>query len=1065
MRFPIALLAALLVFRATAQETTGVILGVVQDASAGAIPEAKITVRNTGTNATFTRTTGIDGMFRVPQLPIGSYEVTVEKSGFARYVQGPIVLRLNQDAWLTVKLQVSGLAETISISSDAQLINTTNAEIGINFDSKRISELPLAPNRNILNIALSAPGVAQVSSGQSGFAMSGNSGTETAPLAYSANGMRLRSNNFMLDGQDINNPSVGGLQQPLNNPDIVAEFRLITNQFAPEFGRAAGSVVNIVTKSGTNDPHGSAFWYHNDQHLNSRSNLDKAARFTSAPFRIENQFGGTVGGPVIKDKTFFFVSLQRWTDRRIGSGSTINGAPTEDGRRLLSSIAAGRPTVAALLENLPAAQTAAKASRDVVVDGRTLTIPLGDITGSSSQKFNNWQYSTRLDHRFNSKYTVGGRYIVDDTQDLGTGQATPGGLTNVNPRGSKALSTFLNATLSPTFFSETRASYNRYVTDTNAANPAVAERIPSLEVTDLGLRGFNALASRTAIGLAVNLPQFSTHNNYQLQQSFGWLRGAHSFKFGFDFRRQEQFQFFNPTIRGRLEYANLQRLVDDQATIAQINAPLPGGERLQYYRYQDYYFFWQDEWRASSNLTLTYGLRFEAPGNPFDDLAFYNQGVVKASGGDERYRYKPVPPRDKNNWSPRFGFNYKFGQAPGMLGALTGNGRLVLRGGYSRTYDLVFNNIALNVGSAFPFVGVFDIPVGAGALRPNAFTSIMNIRSGQIPAIPNPSLITRTIVAEDFRSPLAEQFSVQLQRELANNWAFTLGWVATKGTALFQTVDGNPTVPGSAGTRRIDPGLGVVRLRCNCTSSSYQSLQSSLERRLARNFSMGAHYTWSTFIDGASEIFNASNSGEIAIPQDSFNRSADRGRSTYDRPHRFSVNGVFELPWMQNQAGPLGRVLGGWQLNAFLTFQSGPAMSVLNGADPGGRVQGISGLVGNSIRPNLNTSLDVSSMTLESIRAAGGRSLFTAVTAADPLGNLGRNILRTDGIQKLDFGVIKNTRVSESNTIQFHANFFNVSNTRNFGIPDAVFTSPAFLNQWATDGSNRRIQFGLRYTF
>jgi hypothetical protein len=1049
-----------------AQNVSGTISGVVMDQQQAVMPGVAVAIRNIQTNAVRTTTTGDQGRFRVPGLPVGNYEVTVEHAGFGKHVRSGITLVLNQDAVLEIVLKPAEVTDVITVSADAPLLNTTNAEVGVNFDHKRITELPLSPNRNIINLALSVPGVSQQSPGQSAFANSGNTGTETNLSAFSVNGMRLRSNNFMIDGQDANGPSVGGFQLSINNPDIVAEFRLITNQFAPEYGRAAGAVVNIVTKTGSNKFHGTGFWFHNSNPLNSRSNLDKAAGFTKAPFRTENQFGGTIGGPILKDKTFFFGSLQRWTDRRLGAGSTINGAPTEAGRSILQQVAGDRPQVKALLDNLPAAQTGALTSRTFAVNGVTYDVPLGNITGSAAQKFDNWQYLIRLDHRLTEKHTLGGRYMKDDTALTGSGQATPAGLTNVEPYKRHAFNAFLNSALSNASFNELRAAFWRTVNSTNAENPAVAERIPSLEVTELGLRGFNAIASRTAIGLAVNLPQYATLNNYQLQNNFGLIRGSHSMKFGIDFRRQEQFQFFLPTLRGRLEYASLQRLVDDLATVAQINSPLRGAETITYLRYYDYFFFLQDEWRMHPDFTLTYGLRYESPGNFIDNLKFYNDRVVQFYN-DERYRLTPAPGRDMNNWSPRVGFNYRLGKGPGALGWLTGDRKLVLRGGYSRTYDLVFNNIALNVASSFPFVQITDIPLNAQSLRPNAFTAISAIRTGGPPPIANPDLITRTIVSSDFRAPLAEQLALQFQRELSHNFALTIGYVGTKGTALFQTIDGNPTMPvaGAASTTRVNPTKGVIRERCNCTSSIYHSLQASLEKRLSNNFSMGAHYTWSAFIDGASEIFNPSNSGEIAIPQDSFDRHADRGRSSYDRPHRFSVNGLFELPWMREQNSAAGKILGGWQTSYFVTLQAGPPFSALNGSDPGGRVQGINGLVGTSIRPHLNTTLDISRMNIPELQAAGGGSLFRAASLASPLGNLGRNVMRADGINRLDFGISKNTKLSESHTLQFRADFFNVTNTRNFGIPEAVFNSPAFLNQWAGDGGNRRIQMGLRYIF
>ncbi len=1049
-----------LALNCAAQVTTGEILGVIQDPSGAAVADAKVTVRNLDTNATRELTSGIDGRFRFPQLPVGSYQVTVERSGFAKYVQGPIVLRLNQDADLQIKLQVAGLAETVTVSADAPLINTTNAEVGVNFDRRRISELPLSPDRNVMNLALSVAGVSQIQSGQSGFAAGTN---------FSVNGMRLRSNNFMIDGQDSNDPSVTGMTQQVNNPDIVAEIRVITNQFAPEFGRAAGSVMNIITRRGSNAFHGSGFWFNNNNHLNSRNNLDKApvgtppkAKFDSAPWRIENQFGGTLGGPILKDKTFFFGSIQRWTDRQLGSGSTIRGVPTEEGRQLLSSLAGSRPTVKALLEHLPPAQApVAGLTAPLTVGGRTVAIPLGTLSGSTTSKLDNWQWSGRIDHQFSEKHALGGRYLYNDQFTSGGGQATPPGLTTVVPTRRQAASAFLNSSFTPNMFNELRLSWQRFGSTTTAEDPR-SETIPNIEVPELGLTGFNAATSRTAIGLALNLPQFRFNNNYQIQETLGWMRGGHSMKFGIDFRKQDVTSLFIPNIRGRLAYNTLQDLVDDVAQTASANAPLPGGERLNYYKYYDYFFFWQDEWRIRPNFTVTYGIRYEAPGNPIDNLRQANDRILATTGGTAGYKLEPVPKRDTNNWAPRFGFNYRFGQWPGALGWLTGDGKLVLRGGYSRTYDFAFINIALNIFSAFPFINVVNLP----ARSPNSLAQV-RAAIADPPPIANPYLVTRTVVGGDFRAPYAEQVALQFQRELAKDWALTVGYVATKGTALYQTLDGNPTVPvnNNRGTVRMDGTRGIIRLRANAASSTYHSMQTSLEKRLSGSFAMAAHYTWSAFIDLASEIFNPSVSGEVAVVQDSFNRRADRGRSTYDRPHRFTMNAVYETPWFREQPGVAGKLVGGWQLSPFFTTQSGAPFTALDGADPGFRLSGIDALVGSAIRANVNTNLNLATMSVEKLLRAGGQQLFSRVTAASPLGNMGRNILRSDGITNLGLGIIKNTKVTESHTLQFRAEFFNMANTRDFGIPESRVSSANFLNQWGQDGGNRRVVLGLRYTF
>src|SRR5262245_9729592 len=419
----------------SAQATSGAISGLVTDERQNAIANATVTARNIGTNESRTATVDGEGRYRFPNLPVGNYEVTVQANGFAKLVRSGVELLLNQDAVVNMVLKPSAVEEVVTVAENASLLNTSNAEVSTRFDSKRLSELPLAPNRNVLNIALSAAGVSQLGSGQTTFASGVN---------FSVNGMRLRSNNFMLDGQDSNDPSVTGSQQPINNPDVVQEIRLVTNQFAAEYGRAAGSVVNIITKSGTNQFHGSGFWFNNNEVFNARSNLDKAAGFKDAPRRNENQFGGALGGPIVKDKTFFFGSYQRWTDRQLGSGFTVNGAPTEAGRQILQQQAGTRPQVAALLKFLPAGQGSTGTARfstlanvncnpaaGTPIDPSCVSVPLGSLTGANSIALNNHQWSGRVDHRFSEKHQINGRFFFNDQLNSGDGQATPQGLATV----------------------------------------------------------------------------------------------------------------------------------------------------------------------------------------------------------------------------------------------------------------------------------------------------------------------------------------------------------------------------------------------------------------------------------------------------------------------------------------------------------------------------------------------------------------------------------------------------------------------------------------------------------
>jgi hypothetical protein len=1081
------LLAALLLLCVNAvafAQTTGTLSGTVQDEKGGAVPGATVTARHVETNVSRTAQTDSEGRYRLTGMPVGHYEITVESQSFAKYVQTGVNLLLNQDAVVDALMKPAGVEAVVNVTENASLLNTTNVEVGTRFDERRLSELPLATNRNVYNVALSAAGVSQLQSNQSAF---------TGGINYSANGGRLRSNNFLIDGQDNNDFGVAGAVVGLNNPDLIQEVRLVTNQFTAEFGRNSSSVFNAITKAGTNSYHGSGFWFHNDNSLNACSNLNKAAGFCNhsrsdslrkAPFRIENQLGGTIGGPLHlprfgeggksyisgKDRTFFFASIQRWWDRRLGQGVTVSGVPTAEGRAILQQRVGNRAQVAALLGFLPAAQTSNGATESFTVGGVTTPVPLGNLTGSSSFLFNDWQTSFRVDHRFNQNHTLMGRYIYQDQDTAGSGQSTPPGYESSNVSRNQGVNISLASVLGPRVVNEARAAFLR-AGSASVASDLRAEAIPSIQITSLGLQGLNAGATRTAIGLAANLPQNSIRNTYQLQDNVSYASGDHAFKFGGDIHRSQLHQLFKPTTRGHLVYANLNAFVNDTANV-QINRDLPGVARVLHLDWHDFFFYGQDEWKIRPNFTLTYGLRYELPGQPIADLVDFNAPVLAASGNDPRYRVTPIPEKDKNNFEPRLGFNWNPRTESGALSWLTGGDKLVLRGGYARTHDYAFTNIALNIWSSFPFVAAFNL-----TNVPNAFATYLTLPV-------NPATFTRTQVTPDFHAPQYDSFSLEVQRELTRDMVLRVGYVGSKGTGLFESIDGNPVVFRTQASNnanapvRADPLTGPIRLRANSGNSIYHSMQASLEKRLTRGFSGGLHFTWSSFIDTMSEIFNNSNA-EIAVAQDPYNRQLERGRSSYDRPLRLAGNFVYELPWFQRQKGFTGHVLGGWQFNGFLNFQSGAPFSPLNGTDPTGTLGGLASAIGIATRPNVITTLDLAHMSVEELFAlrgavnANGNALFRtlqctgagATQVCERVGNAGRNILRADGINNMDFGIVKNTNIGETQRLQIRADFFDVTNTRDFGTPQSVITNSGFLNQWGTDGGNRRIIVGVRYIF
>jgi outer membrane receptor protein involved in Fe transport len=1096
-----------------AQTSTASISGVVVDEKESVIPNATVTVRNTETGFTRTIQTDGEGRYQFINLPTGAYEVTVEAASFSKYVQSGITLAVNQNGVVDVGLKAGGVQEVVTVTENAAVLNTTTAEVSTRFDERRLSELPISANRNVYNVLLSVPGVSQLSSGQTGFANG---------ISFSSNGGRLRSNNFMIDGQDINDPSLSGGQIAINNPDAIGEVRIITNQFLAEYGRNSGAVVNFIGKSGTNQYHGSAFIFHNNEKLNACSNLDKQAGFCydpksgnpaptdpaklRAPLIKENQFGFTFGGPLTflnfgeggptvwkgTDKTFFFGDYQRWTQRAAGSGFTINGAPTAAGRAILQQFA-NKPQIAALLKYLPVGAPNGQSSK-FTFGGQEFTVPLGNVTGSSSLKFDSDQGSIRIDHRFNDNNLLYGRYRFDNNTTSGGGQVTPPGLTTIVPIKTKAATVVLNSVLSSKIANEARIAWSRFDSTTTAADPS-SEAIPSIEINELGLLGFNAAASRTAIGLAVNLPQFRINDTYQIQDALSYTTGNHNLKFGVDLRRTDVKSFFIPTVRGRLFYTSLQNFVDDVAQTATINLPLKGGDTVSFYRWNEFYTYAQDQWKITPNFTLTLGLRYEYPGDSFSYLKELNQRILAANNNNPAYALTPVPKVDKNNFMPRIGFNWNpRTSSEGVLGFLTGGDKLVLRGGYSRTYDANYINLNLNIFGGFPYLASVTFPAA------NAF---VNVTTTTVPNVSNPNLLSRTVVDENFRSPSTDQFSLEAQRELTKDMVFTVGYIHTRGRGLFQTIDANPRQPCPFGVGpgfcnttgfnpltgqaipnfvsvlapRADTSRGIIRLRGNFAESDYHALQTSLTKRLSQNISFGVNYTYSSFIDTASETFNPS-TAEVAVAQDSFDLQNDRARSSFDRPHRLSGNVVYELPFFQEQRGALGRILGGFQFNSFFTIQSGAPFTVLNGDDPAGALNGIDSLVGNAIRPNLVSNRDLSSMSIPEIRAQCGTpvtspaflvnrcpAFFSRVGAGQRVGNAGRNILRAQRLALVDFGIIKNTRIAENVRFQLRADMFNVLNHRNFGVPNGNLNAASFLNQWATNGGNRRIILGARLVF
>ncbi len=814
---------------AAAQSTTGTISGTVRDAQQAVLPGVSVTVRNVDTGLSRTIITDASGVYRFSALPLGRYELEADLAGFAKYSRSGLTLALNQEAVIDIVMGLATLEETIQVTADSPILNTTNAEVGVRFDSTKVAELPVGNTRDIFSLALQAAGVSQVNSGQSNFA----SGTN-----FSVNGMRTRSNNFMIDGQDSNDPSVTGRQQPLNNTDLIQEVRLITNQFAAEFGRAAGSVMSVVTKSGTNNFRGSAFIFRNEDALNARTNLDKAAGRTKAPFLEENQYGGTLGGPIIRQRTVLLRVVP-----------ALDAGPARGGHDAQRRAHRGRPPNPAERRRKPAADPG---TAEVPPRGADPTQPQRRLLLRRQHLLRPDRLADRvLDDRVQEPpgirprgsptgrrrpHILSARYLFNDTTQSGAGQVTPPGVTTVAPSRSQSFATWWTGILSNTLVNEFRVAYSR-ATRRPPPRTLSSQEIPSIEINELGLLGFNAAATRTAIGLALNLPQWRKNGLRQIQNNLSWTAGNHSTKFGVDYRSTDIDSFFNPTLRGRLQYTTLQRYVDDVANVAQINKPLPGGSR-------------GGQLQLGRRLLLRAGRVAHVAGlhpqlRPALRAARQLHRLARRAERSDRRdgrRRRTLPAEARaparhqqlcSRGSASTGTRRR--DTGGIMGTLTGGDKLVVRGGYAMTHDYAFLNIALNIASAFPQVAVLEVPTvqtpPAGPAGPTAFVRSQPDADRR----PRPRHADR----RGRRLPVAVGAPVQLRgaAAMAANLALRIGYVGTLGRGLFQTLDGNPRQPYSATPRRPDAWRDPpARQR---RQSWYNSLQTSLERRFSNGFSAG----------------------------------------------------------------------------------------------------------------------------------------------------------------------------------------------------------------------------------
>ncbi len=1136
------LLCATFVAITSAQTSRGTVTGTVRDPNGGVIPNATVTLTNVATNVSRTTMTTGEGVYRFDAVDLGTYKLSFTAQGFGNIERTDINVVANQAAVVDVDLRVGGVEASISVvEAPGGILQIESPVRGGNLSEVQITELPIS-SRNPVSLALTLPGVS-----------SDRGAGQFAQSSFSVNGARTRSNNFLMDGVENNDISVAGQAFQIVNPDAVQEVSVQTSNFDAEFGRAGGAVVNTITKSGTNQFHGTLSYFLDsrvDDAITSSESRDPDIAADGLPFGIENIFSGTVGGPLQRDKMFFFGSYQE--DRKRSNSQSQLTVPSAAGRaRLRQLFPQGASSNTDLYLNATASTVGVPTSPPTVIplgvgpDG----VDRGNIefgTFFRDYKFNDTdkQLVARVDRQMTTKDNFSVRFLMDrETVPFGATAGTPtfeGFDADIVAR----LYNFLIAnthTFSPTVTNETRLAYGRNnvgfpISDTDPNS--LGQTLPRVNVQLI-----------TSLGTSTSFPQGRIANNYVVQDTLTWVAGTHTFRGGVDFLRQISTQAAPFTPRGTITfgtstgYSALANFLENFGGSGSTGKDF--GSAIYFPSLYRFAGFMQDRWRTSPSLTLTFGMRYEYFGRPFNTLT--TPAYTGLFNVDPATRLGPyalpnkVQP-DKNNWAPVLGLSYAFNRRSGPLGLLFGDKMTVFRAGYQVGYDSFFNNIASNAAVSSPNIiatTISSVPNAANPRgTPNFLTALPTTAAAVTP------LSSQTLITPELVNPYYQRWSAGIQRELPERLVLDISYVGSKGTKLYINEDANPLVPpdmrqatpstypgctpntavtAAQATAQFPAGVlcplsgrydnlqGPRTVRTNGGSSIYHAGQLELKRRFATNYVVTGAYTYSKLISNMDEVFASTSSGiaNTSSSQTPFifgGDRLDRAVSLFDRTHRASITYVVESPLMRDQHGVLGHIIGGWEVSGVTTFESGVPFTVFNGLD----ADGINGSGGD--RPNVNPNGTRGVRARPEVDAQGfitryvnpddnnnpidpsqayfiGLPTYVAgqAGAVRRVGNLGRNTERTPGTNMFNMNFLKRTNISESKSLEFRTEFYNIFNHPNFGqgsvspfsppgnptganfIPGVVNTSAAGLflkeNGPGADGGGRVIRYQLKFIF
>lgn len=1059
-----------------AQTTTGRIVGTITDESGAVIPGVEIIVRNPGTGLTRTVVTEEGGTYNVPLLPPGNYEVEAQLRGFRKEVRRGITLQVDQVARLDFSLHVGEMTDEIQVLADAPLVQSESSSVGQVINSKNIVDLPLN-QRTFMALTTLTVGVQPSVEG---------SNLSQQSLSFHSEGARERDNNFLFDGVDNNDPGNGQLVI-IPSIDAIQEFKVQTSTYGAELGRAGGAAVNIQTKAGSNQFHGTVFEFLRNDIFDARSFF--ATR--KPPYR-RNQYGTVISGPIKKDHSFFMFNWEgtrvRQTQTALAQVPTFRqraGDFSEQSRPLID------PTTGiAFPGNVIPANRIDPVGRNLmnVYPQPNRDNPQNNYLTNASYIQNTDIYTGRVDHRISDKQSIFGRFtwqeaFIDDPQFQG-GTTLPGfGATFFQPIGRNVMlsDTYV---FGPRVVNEFRVGFNRLLGGIFEQSYKLGDVAKQLGVRGVQSEFYTASGGRNYAYPRVDVSGVSRmRGTYAAQQRYDntwhWFdmvaitRGRHQMKTGAEVRTQMLNIFIDSNPNGFFLFTG-QYSGSGPADLllgypAQTQRSV--GDSHDQNRSRALNFFFQDDWKVSSGLTLNLGMRWELqtpPVNAIGDLAFFDKksGQITIGGkrGPQTYPH-PINfrttgetitvaggldagiPRggfksDFNDFAPRFGFVW----SPG------GKGQTAIRGGYGFFYVPVIAAIThTHRDVAYPFT-IPQAFIGDTA-RPN-----ITLRDPWPDALARSSLTGRAIELE-LRNGYMQNWNLGIQRQLGTNMVIDVSYVGSKGNKLDFSRNINQAVlgPGVVTARRPFPAFASITQTEKAALSNYHSFQAKFERRFSAGWTFITAYTFSHSIDTDSGSSGTAGGGV----QNPYDIRAERGNSVFDIRHRLVYSYSYELPFGPNKpflsgiSGAAAKLLSGWQVAGITTFASGQAFTPEVPID-------ISNTGGSFVRPNR-----VGSGALPRGQRGADRwfdkSAFV-IPAAGTFGNSGRGILKGPGINNWDLTLMKNTPIFEKQTLQFRAEFFNLVNHPNFLLPERIVTSPAFGSILRAKDA-RQIQFGLKYNF